>query len=316
MGITHVVRGSEYLSSAPKYDLLYKTFGWEIPTYVHCSPVMRDAQNKMSKRHGDPSYEDLKAEGYLTEAILNYVALLGWSPKGELAEQEIFTLPELIKAFDIAGISKSPAIFDRVKLDHFNAVYLRSMAPEAFAKVAEPYIRQTVKGDFDIAAIAALLQARCERLSDIPEKVDFFDACPAYDIEFFTNKKAKTDPEVCKAMLEAAIPMLEALPDWTADSRTRRAHLSGRKAGGQERQAHVACAHRRRRQAGHPRRRRGDLRHSRKGGDAAPSARGSRQAEPMRGLKQAYGDSIAFFRQGVRQHGLRPPAGRLPASFC
>ena len=113
MGITHVVRGSEYLSSAPKYDLLYHAFGWDVPTYVHCSPVMRDAQNKMSKRHGDPSYEDLKAEGYLTEAILNYVALLGWSPKGELAEQEIFTLPELVNAFDITGISKSPAIFDR-----------------------------------------------------------------------------------------------------------------------------------------------------------------------------------------------------------
>ena len=125
-----------------------EAFGWEVPTYVHCSPVMRDAQNKMSKRHGDPSYEDLKAQGYLTEAIVNYVALLGWSPKGELAEQEIFTLPELVKAFDIAGISKSPAIFDRAKLDHFNAVYLRAMAPEAFAKVAEPYIRQTVKGDF------------------------------------------------------------------------------------------------------------------------------------------------------------------------
>ena len=218
MGITHVVRGSEYLSSAPKYDLLYRAFGWEIPTYVHCSPVMRDAQNKMSKRHGDPSYEDLKAEGYLTEAILNYVALLGWSPKGELAEQEIFTLPELVKAFDITGISKSPAIFDRAKLDHFNAVYLRAMAPEAFAQVAEPYIRRTVKGDFDIAAIAGLLQARCERLADIPEKVDFFDACPEYSVEFFTNKKAKTDPAVCKAMLEAAIPMLEALPTWTVES--------------------------------------------------------------------------------------------------
>lgn len=218
MGITHVVRGSEYLSSAPKYDLLYRAFGWEIPTYVHCSPVMRDAQNKMSKRHGDPSYEDLKAEGYLTEAILNYVALLGWSPKGDLAEQEIFALPELVKAFDIAGISKSPAIFDRAKLDHFNAVYLRAMVPEDFAKVAEPYIRQTVKGDFDIAAIAGLLQARCERLSDIPEKVDFFDVCPEYDVEFFTNKKAKTNPEVCKAMLEAAIPMLESLPTWTVET--------------------------------------------------------------------------------------------------
>ena len=218
MGITHVVRGSEYLASAPKYNLLYEAFGWEVPTYVHCSPVMRDAQNKMSKRHGDPSYEDLKAEGYLTEAILNYVALLGWSPKGELAEQEIFTLPELVNAFDITGISKSPAIFDRAKLDHFNAVYLRSMAPEAFAKVAEPYIRQTVKGNFDVAAIAGLLQARCEKLTEIPEKVDFFDTCPDYGVEFFTNKKSKTNPEVCKTMLEAAIPMLEALPDWTDES--------------------------------------------------------------------------------------------------
>ena len=218
MGITHVVRGSEYLSSAPKYDLLYHAFGWDVPTYVHCSPVMRDAQNKMSKRHGDPSYEDLKAEGYLTEAILNYVALLGWSPKGELAEQEIFTLPELVDAFDITGISKSPAIFDRAKLDHFNAVYLRSMAPEAFAKVAEPYIRQTVKGNFDVAAIAGLLQARCEKLTEIPEKVDFFDTCPDYGVEFFTNKKSKTNPEVCKTMLEAAIPMLEALPQWTDET--------------------------------------------------------------------------------------------------
>ena len=218
MGITHVVRGSEYLSSAPKYDLLYHAFGWDVPTYVHCSPVMRDAQNKMSKRHGDPSYEDLKAEGYLTEAILNYVALLGWSHKGELAEQEIFTLSELVNAFDITGISKSPAIFDRAKLDHFNAVYLRSMAPEAFAKVAEPYIRQTVKGNFDVAAIAGLLQARCEKLTEIPEKVDFFDTCPDYGVEFFTNKKSKTNPEVCKTMLEAAIPMLEALPQWTDET--------------------------------------------------------------------------------------------------
>ena len=218
MGITHVVRGSEYLSSAPKYDLLYHAFGWDVPTYVHCSPVMRDAQNKMSKRHGDPSYEDLKAEGYLTEAILNYVALLGWSPKGELAEQEIFTLSELVNAFDITGISKSPAIFDRAKLDHFNAVYLRSMAPETFAKVAEPYIRQTVKGNFDVAAIAGLLQARCEKLTEIPEKVDFFDTCPDYGVEFFTNKKSKTNPEVCKTMLEAAIPMLEALPQWTDET--------------------------------------------------------------------------------------------------
>ena len=219
MGITHVVRGSEYLSSAPKYDLLYHAFGWEVPTYVHCSPVMRDAQNKMSKRHGDPSYEDLKAEGYLTEAILNYVALLGWSPKGELAEQELFTLPDLVKAFDMTGISKSPAIFDRQKLDHFNAVYLRSMAPEAFAKAAEPYIRQTVTDPrFDTAAIAALLQARCEKLTDIPEKVDFFDALPEYPVDYYTNKKSKTNPDVSRAMLEAVIPVLEGLTEWTDEA--------------------------------------------------------------------------------------------------
>ena len=217
MGITHVVRGSEYLASAPKYNLLYESFGWEVPTYVHCSPVMRDSQNKMSKRHGDPSYEDLIAQGYLTEAVLNYVALLGWSPKGEQAEQEIFSLDELVKAFDMTGISKSPAIFDRVKLDHFNAVYLRNLPADKFHEVALPYIRQSVKGDFDTAAIAALLQARCEHLTDIPEKVDFFDALPAYDVECFTNKKSKTNSEVSLAMLQAAVPALEALGDWTVD---------------------------------------------------------------------------------------------------
>ena len=219
MGITHVVRGSEYLASSPKYNLLYEAFGWPIPTYIHCSPVMRDAQHKMSKRHGDPSYEDLKAQGYLTPAILNYVALLGWSPKGELAERELFTLPELVKAFDMTGISKSPAIFDRQKLDHFNAVYLRSMAPEAFAKASEPYIRQTVTDPrFDTAAIAALLQARCEKLTDIPEKVDFFDALPEYPVDYYTNKKSKTNPDVSRAMLEAVIPVLEGLTEWTDET--------------------------------------------------------------------------------------------------
>ena len=219
MGITHVVRGSEYLSSAPKYNLLYEAFGWEIPTYVHCSPVMRDAHNKMSKRHGDPSYEDLIAKGYLTDAVLNYVALLGWSPKGERSEQEIFSLQELVDAFDIAGISKSPAIFDIVKLDYFNATYLRALSPERFAEVAEPYIRQSVKNPaIDAAAIAALLQARCEKLTDIPEKVDFFDTLPEYDVEFFTNKKSKTNPEVSLEMLNQAIPALEAIENWTSEA--------------------------------------------------------------------------------------------------
>ena len=219
MGITHVVRGSEYLSSAPKYNLLYQAFGWEIPTYVHCSPVMRDQHNKMSKRHGDPSYEDLIAKGYLTNAVLNYVALLGWSPKGELSEKEFFTLSELVDAFDIAGISKSPAIFDIAKLDYFNANYLRAMEPEAFAKVAEPYIRESVKNPaIDAAAVAALLQARCEKLTEIPEKVDFFDTLPDYDVSFFTNKKSKTNSEVALDMLKAVTPMLELLPEWTAES--------------------------------------------------------------------------------------------------
>ena len=219
MGITHVVRGSEYLSSAPKYDLLYHGFGWEVPTYVHCSPVMRDQHNKMSKRHGDPSYEDLKAQGYLTEAILNYVALLGWSPRGELAEREMFTLPELAEAFDIAGISKSPAIFDIDKLTHFNALYLRAMSPEDFHAAAEPYIRQSVKNPgLDTRSIAALLQARCEKLTEIPEKVDFFEVLPAYGTDLFTNKKSKTNEEVSRRMLESVIPALEETAEWSPEA--------------------------------------------------------------------------------------------------
>jgi glutamyl-tRNA synthetase len=219
MGITHVVRGSEYLSSAPKYNLLYQAFGWDVPIYVHCSPVMRDAQRKMSKRHGDPSYEDLKEQGFLTEAILNYVALLGWSPRGELAEQEVFSLDELAKAFDLAGMSKSPAIFDIEKLAHFNALYLRAMTPERFAEVAEPYIRKVVTDEkLSASAIAALLQARCERLTDIPEKVDFFQTLPEYEVDLFTNKKSKTDADISKRMLEAAIPALEEITTWDQES--------------------------------------------------------------------------------------------------
>ena len=212
MGITHVVRGSEYLSSAPKYNLLYEGFGWDIPKYVHCSPVMRDAHNKMSKRHGDPSYEDLIAQGYLTDAVINYVTLLGWSPRGE---QEIFSLQELVDCFDLAGISKSPAIFDIEKLKYFNSEYIRAMSPEAFAKVAEPYIRQAVKNPaIDAAAIAALLQQRTEVLTDLPEKLDFFDALPEYDTELFVHKKSKSDKDSSREMLGRVIPLFEALESW------------------------------------------------------------------------------------------------------
>ena len=216
MGITHVVRGSEYLSSAPKYDLLYRALGWEVPRYVHCSPVMRDAQNKMSKRHGDPSYEDLIAEGYLTEAVVNYVALLGWSPEGE---REMFTIRELAEAFDIRRISKSPAIFDKEKLTYFNTEYIKAMEPAAFAAAAEPWIRKAVKNPaLDPALIAAILQQRTEKLSDIPEKLDFFDALPDYSTELYVHKKSKCDQTVAKEMLLLMRPRLAALPDWTEDA--------------------------------------------------------------------------------------------------
>ena len=219
MGITHVVRGSEYLASAPKYNLLYEGFGWEIPEYVHCSPVMRDQQHKMSKRHGDPSYEDLKDQGFLTEAILNYVALLGWSPKGELSEREFYTLPELVEAFDISGISKSPAIFDIEKLKYFNAQYIREMTPERFAGVAEPFIRKAVRNEaYSASKIAALLQQRTEVLTDIPDKLDFFDELPEYSVDFYTNKKSKTNPEISLKVLQEALPKLEALETWDDES--------------------------------------------------------------------------------------------------
>lgn len=216
MGITHVVRGSEYLSSSPKYNLLYESFGWDVPAYVHCSPVMRDAHNKMSKRHGDPSYEDLIAQGYLTDAVVNYVALLGWSPGGE---REIFTMQELAEIFDIKGISKSPAIFDIEKLKYFNAEYIRAMSPEAFAKAAEPFIRQAVKNpDIDPAAIAALLQQRTEVLTDIPEKLDFFDALPEYDTALYIHKKSKTDEAGSLEMLRAMLPVFEGIDAWTDEN--------------------------------------------------------------------------------------------------
>ena len=216
MGITHVVRGNEYLASAPKYNLLYQAFGWEIPTYVHCSPVMRDAQHKMSKRHGDPSYEDLINMGYLTPAVVNYVALLGWSPEGE---EEIFSLEDMVRLFDIKRVSKSPAIFDLAKLTHFNAVYLKAMTPEQFAAVAEPYIRQSVTNPaIDPAKIATTLQQRCEKLTDIPAQVDFYDALPEYDIALYTNKKSKSTAESSLAMLQAVLPRFQALETWEPEA--------------------------------------------------------------------------------------------------
>ncbi len=215
MGITHVVRGTEYLSSAPKYNLLYQAFGWDVPTYVHCSPVMRDAQHKMSKRNGDPSYEDLLNEGYLSDAIVNYVALLGWSPGGE---QEIYSLDELTKIFNIGGLSKSPAIFDKAKLSFINSEYIKKLTPDEFLAEAEPYIRQAVKNPaLDPALIAPLLQQRCEVLSEIPEKLTFFDELPEYSPELYVHKKMKTTVESSLETLKDLRPIIEKVEIWDAE---------------------------------------------------------------------------------------------------
>ena len=219
MGITHVVRGSEYLSSSPKYNLLYEAFGWPIPTYIHCSPVMRDAQHKMSKRHGDPSYEDLRAQGYLTEAILNYVALLGWSPKGELAEREFFTLDELVEAFDITGISKSPAIFDLEKLNYFNSAYLKALSPDQFLAVAEPYLKQAIHNSaIDLSLVAPLVQTRLNTLTEIPPMVDFFDVLPAYSNDLYSHKKMKTNPENSLEALQLVLPVFQDMTEWSFEA--------------------------------------------------------------------------------------------------
>jgi len=216
MGITHVLRGSEYISSAPKYNILYNAFGWDIPEYITVSPIMRDAQNKLSKRHGDATYDDLLNQGYLPEAILNYVVLLGWSPGGEC---EIFSLDEMKELFDVKGISKSPAIFDIEKLNHFNSEYIRALSPERFAEIAEPFIKEAVKNEsFCTDSIAAILQARCVKLNDIPPMLDFFDKLPDYDIELYVNKKAKTNEQVSLDMLRAVYPVLEGLSGWTHES--------------------------------------------------------------------------------------------------
>ena len=215
MGITHVIRGSEYLSSTPKYNLLYEAFGWPVPVYIHCPPVMKDAHNKLSKRNGDASYQDLVAKGYLSEAILNYILLLGWSPKGE---QEIFTLEEMCKIFDESGISKSPAIFDPLKLRAINAEYIRRLTPEQFRKMADPWIDQAVHRPIDRDLLCANLQPRCEVLGEIPEQLDFFDAVLPYGPELYANKKQKTTPETAKTALEALKPVLEGLDSWNKDA--------------------------------------------------------------------------------------------------
>lgn len=216
MQITHVVRGNEYLASSPKYNLLYEAFGWTPPKYIHVEHIMKNATEKLSKRNGDASFNDLIEKGYMTEAVVNYIALLGWAPKGE---EEIFTLDELIKEFSIDGLSKSPAIFDPVKLKAINGAYIRKLSPEEYLEKALPYIRQTVvkRSDINFPLLASVLQPRTELFTDIPEQVDFIDELPEYDSAMYCHKKMKTDETTSLEALKTVLPVLEALDDWSVE---------------------------------------------------------------------------------------------------
>ena len=212
MNITHIIRGSEYLTSTPKYNLLYEAFGWEIPTYIHVSPVMKDAQKKLSKREGDASYSDFIEKGYLKETLINYLALLGWSPG---RETEIFSLVDLIQAFDVKGINKSPAIFDVNKLNWMNAEYIRTLSLDAFHDYALSYYPQALKdADIDLYKLSAILQARTEKFSDIPGNVDFVERLPDYELDLYFHKKMKANPENALENLKAMLPVLAELETW------------------------------------------------------------------------------------------------------
>ena len=215
MEISHVVRGNEYLSSAPKYNRLYEAFGWEVPVYVHC-PLITDENHKiLSKRCGHSSYEDLIEQGYVSEAVVNYVALLGWCPTDN---REIFSLEELVEAFDYHHMSKSPAVFDTVKLKWMNGEYLKAMDFDKFYALAEPYLKEAVTKDYDLKKIATLVKTRIEILPEIKEQVDFFEELPDYDIALYTHKKMKTDPEKSLALLNEVLPVLEAQEDFSNDA--------------------------------------------------------------------------------------------------
>ena len=215
MGITHVVRGNEYLSSSPKYNRIYEAFGWEIPTYVHCPLITNEEHQKLSKRSGHSSYEDLLEQGFLTEAIVNYVALLGWCPEDN---QEIFSLEELVKVFDYRHMSKSPAVFDIQKLKWMNGEYMKAMDEDKFYEMALPYIKQVITRDLDLKKIANMVKTRIEVLPDIPALIDFFEAVPEYDISMYTHKKMKTNPEISLEVLEKILPVLENQEDYTNDA--------------------------------------------------------------------------------------------------
>lgn len=215
MEITHVVRGNEYISSTPKYNLIYEAFGWTPPHYVHVPPVMKDAQHKLSKRNGDASFQDLVAKGYLPEAIINYIALLGWNPGND---EEIFSLDELKKIFSVERLNRSPAIFDIVKLTWMNGQYIRKLSEAEFLDYAKPYIEGSLKRKVDIQALCRVLQPRLETFGDIPNQIDFLDEVPNYDNELYVNKKMKTDEAVAKTALELSLKRLEGVSEWNNDN--------------------------------------------------------------------------------------------------
>ena len=215
MGITHVVRGNEYLSSSPKYNRLYEAFGWEVPVYVHCPTNTNEEHKKLSKRSGHSSFEDLLEQGFLTEAIVNFVALLGWSPAGN---QEFFTLEELVKEFDYHNMSKSPAVFDMTKLRWMNGEYLKKMDFEPFYAQAEPYLKAVITKPLDLKKIAAMVKTRIEVFPDIAAQVDFFETLPEYDPEMYVHKKMKTTKETSLETLKEVLPLLEAQEDYSNDA--------------------------------------------------------------------------------------------------
>lgn len=215
MGITHVVRGNEYLSSSPKYNRLYEAFGWEVPVYVHCPLITNEEHKKLSKRSGHASYEDLIEQGFISEAVVNYVALLGWSPEGN---QEIFSLEDLIREFDYHNLSKSPAVFDMAKLRWMNSEYMKSMDFDKFYELAEPYLKAVIKKDLDLKKIAAMVKTRIEVFPDIADHIDFFETLPEYDLSMYTNKKMKTNSETALSLLQDILPILEAQEDYSNDA--------------------------------------------------------------------------------------------------
>ena len=216
MGITHIVRGNEYLSSSPKYNRLYQAFGWDVPVYVHCPPIMKDQHNKLSKRNGDASFGDLMDKGYLKEAVLNYIALLGWN---DGSNEEIFSLQDLIEKFDYKNISKSPAIFDDAKLRWMNGEYIRKLSLDEFHELALPQYKKVLHKDFDFKFISELLHTRCEVLNDIPDQIDFLEELPEYSTDLYVHKKMKSTVESSLENLQKILPIYEAIDesDWNMD---------------------------------------------------------------------------------------------------